>query len=298
MTTRLDVLLVRAHPGLSRRQARSAVEKGQVLVDGQPAFEPGLACADGARIEWDPNRKAVRRARLALPRLYEDDSLVVVDKPAGLLSVPSGPGMTGEDTALARVRDYASHLRPRQPYAGAAHRLDRGTSGALAFALDARTHAALRDLFRAHRIERRYLALVEGRPSAAEGVVDAPVHEAYVSGRRRLARPGEPARPARSRWRVVEAFDGAALLEVELETGRQHQIRLHLAHLGLPILGEPVYRPAELPHRLRLPVPRPMLHARLLAFVHPLSGVRVRAESPRPEDFERILARLRRRQPR
>lgn len=298
MTTRLDLLLVRAHPDLSRRQARSAIEKGQVSVDGRLAYEPGLACDDSARVEWDANRKAVRRARLALPRLYEDESLVVVDKPAGLLSVPSGPGLTHEDTALARVREYAMHLHPRQPYAGAVHRLDRGTSGALAFALDARTHAALRDLFRAHRIERRYLALVEGRPPATEGLIDAPVHEAYVSGRRRLARPGEPGRPARSHWRVVEAFEGAALLEVELETGRQHQIRLHLAHLGLPILGEPAYRPAELPQRLRLPVPRPMLHARLLAFVHPLSGVKVRAESPRPEDFELVLARLRRRRPR
>ena len=294
MTTRLDVLLVRAHPGLSRRQARAAIEKGQVSVDGRACFEPGQPCPEGTRVAWDPNRKAVRRARLDLPRLYEDESVLVIDKPAGLLSVPSGPGLTHEDTALARVREYASHLHPRQPYAGAVHRLDRGTSGALAFALDARAHGALRELFRAHRIERRYLALVEGRPPAAEGLVDAPIHEDYVSGRRRLARPGEPAREARSRWRVVEAFAGTALLEVELETGRQHQIRLHLSHLGLPILGEPVYRPAELPRRLRVNAPRPMLHARLLAFVQPLSGARVRAESPLPEDFERLLARLRR----
>jgi len=116
----------------------------------------------------------------------------------------------------------------------------------------------------------------------------------YEAGRRRLARPGEPAHDARTRWRVVERFRAGALLEVELETGRQHQIRLHLAHLGLPIVGDPVYG-REAPRRVT--AARQMLHARHLAFVHPLTGARVEAESPLPADFREALAALRRADP-
>jgi 23S rRNA-/tRNA-specific pseudouridylate synthase len=140
-------------------------------------------------------------------------------------------------------------------------------------------------------MERRYAALVEGVPPAEEGQVDAPIYDVYEAGRRRLARPGEPAHDARTRWRVLERFPAGALLEVELETGRQHQIRLHLAHLGLPIVGDPVYgRPA----RRIVIASRQMLHARHLAFVHPMTGERVEADSPLPADFRATLAALRR----
>jgi 23S rRNA pseudouridine1911/1915/1917 synthase len=139
-------------------------------------------------------------------------------------------------------------------------------------------------------MERGYAALVEGVPSADEGQVDAPIYDVYEAGRRRLARPGEPAHEARTRWRVVERFRAGALLEVELETGRQHQIRLHLAHLGLPIVGDDVYGRSA---RRTIVAPRHMLHARHLAFVHPISGARVEAESPLPADFRKALAALR-----
>ena len=139
-------------------------------------------------------------------------------------------------------------------------------------------------------MERRYAALVEGVPSADEGQVDAPIYDVYEAGRRRLARPGEPAHEARTRWRVVERFRAGALLEVELETGRQHQIRLHLAHLGLPIVGDDVYGRSA---RRAIVAPRHMLHARHLAFVHPIRGARVEAESPLPADFRKALAALR-----
>jgi 23S rRNA pseudouridine1911/1915/1917 synthase len=120
--------------------------------------------------------------------------------------------------------------------------------------------------------------------------VDAPLREAWVSGRRGVAKPGEASRDARTHWRVRERLPGAALLEVELETGRQHQIRIHLAHVGLPILGDPVY--GQAPHGRPL-ARRPMLHAFRLAFSHPITGQRVAAESPLPEDFQKALAALR-----
>ena len=290
---RLDVALLARHPELSRRRAREVIEKGQVRVGGQTVQEPGLEVAADAALDWDPNRPARRHVRCSLPLLYSDEHLVVVDKPAGLLSVPT-PGAGREDTVLSRVREYAERLHAGRAYAGAVHRLDRDTTGALAVALSRPVHEAMAELFRAHDLERRYLALVAGALAADSGQIDAPIHDAYVSGRRRVAHPGELSRAALTHWKVVERFPAACLLEVKLETGRQHQIRLHLSHLGLPILGEPVYRPAELPRRLRVNASRPMLHARLLAFVQPLSGARVRAESPLPEDFERLLARLRR----
>ena len=288
--TRLDVALIRAHPGLSRRRAREVIEKGQVAVDGETVFDAGRAVVESDRIAWDVNRPARRRARASVPLLYEDARVLVVDKPAGLLAVPSSPDARDEDTVLARVRDYVSHLRPRQPFVGVVHRLDRDTSGALAFALDPGTRDALRALFRGHRIERRYSALVAGSPPSERGEVNLALREQYKGGKRGVARPGEAARPALTRWRVVERFPGAALLEVELETGRQHQIRVHLAHVGLPVLGDAVYGPDT---RSPVRVARQMLHARLLAFELPEAGSAVRVESPAPPDFARALDALR-----
>ncbi|HUG53950.1 MAG TPA: RluA family pseudouridine synthase, partial [Vicinamibacteria bacterium] len=278
------------HPDLSRRRARDVIEKGQVDVGGRTVIEPGHLLEPGEAVAWDPNRRARSRVRCSVPFLHEDSELVVVDKPAGLLAVPTSPGAR-EDTALGRVQDYVAHRRPRRPYVGAVHRLDRDTSGALAFALSPGVRATLRSMFRAHRMERRYAALVEGSPPEEEGAVDLPIHEGYQAGRRRLSRPGEPSLPARTRWRVVERFAGAALLEVELETGRQHQIRLHLAHLGLPVLGDPVYRPPG--RRPPVAVPRQMLHARRLAFAHPTTGAPVVAQSPLPADVRKALSLLR-----
>ncbi|PYQ06560.1 MAG: hypothetical protein DMF82_05905 [Acidobacteria bacterium] len=204
--------------------------------------------------------------------------------------MPSAPDAPDEDTAVARVRDYVRHLRPRRPYVGLVHRLDRDTSGALVFALDPETRDALRALFRHHHIERRYLALVGGAPRGERGEVDLALRDEYEGGRRGVARPGEASRPALTRWRVVERFPGAALLEVELETGRQHQIRVHLAHVGMPVLGDGVYGKDV---RAPVAVRRQMLHARHIAFTHPATGRPLRVESPLPADFARALTTLR-----
>jgi 23S rRNA pseudouridine1911/1915/1917 synthase len=275
---------------MSRRKARDVIEKGQVTVGGTTVREPGREVEEGAALDFDPNRRALSRARCTLPVLHEDAHVIVVDKPAGLLTVPSAPGVHDEDTALRRVQDYARRRTPRGGYAERVHRLDRDTSGAIVFALSREARAALIQTFRHHRIGRRYLAIVEGEPKGESGTVDVPLRQAWASGRRGVARPGEEGQSARTRWRVLERLPGAALLEVEIETGRQHQIRVHLAHVGLPILGDPVYgRPARGRARAR----RPMLHAFRLAFAHPIAGGRVDVESPPPPDFLNALARLR-----
>jgi 23S rRNA pseudouridine1911/1915/1917 synthase len=253
--------------------------------------EPGREVEEGAAVDFDPNRRALSRARCTLAVLHEDEHVIVVDKPAGLLTVPSAPGMHDEDTALRRVRDYARRRTPRGGYAERVHRLDRDTSGAIVFALSREARAALIQTFRRHHVERRYIAIVEGVPKGESGTVDVPLREAWVSGRRGVARPGEEGRSARTRWRVLERLAGAALLEVELETGRQHQIRVHLAHVGLPILGDPVY---GRPDRGRAPARRPMLHAARLAFAHPITGERIDVRCPPPPDFRQALAGRRR----
>lgn len=288
---RLDLALIRIHPELSRRKAREVIEKGQVSLDGTTVREPGRRMEKGSALAWDPHRKALPRARLSLPLLHQDEHLLIVDKPAGLLAVPTAPG-AAEDTALARVQEYVRHLRPRDPYVGVVHRIDRDTSGVLAFALTRDARQALRTLFREHRIERRYLALVQGQPRQEQGSVDLPIRDTYRAGRRGVARAGESARPALTHYRVLERFPGAALLEVELGTGRQHQVRAHLAHLGLPLLGDLAYRPPGLPPP-PVPARRHMLHARRLALVHPVTGRRLSLDSEPPPDFARALAALR-----
>jgi 23S rRNA pseudouridine1911/1915/1917 synthase len=290
---RLDVALVARHPVLSRRKAREVIEKGQVMVDGALVREPGTAVGDQASIDWDENRRALPRIRARIPLLYEDDTLLVVDKPAGLLSVPSGPGAEGEDTALLRVREYVVRANPRRPFVGVVHRIDRDTSGALLFAKNADMRRALIGLFSRHALERKYLALVVGLPPAESGIVDAPIRDSYAGGRRAVGRLNEPARPARTRWRVVERFPRGALLDVELETGRQHQVRIHLAHIGLPIVGDAVYGAESGGGHSGLGPGRQMLHARSLAFTDPLTGREIRAESPVPDDFATAMRRLR-----
>jgi 23S rRNA pseudouridine1911/1915/1917 synthase len=286
---RLDLLLISRQPGLSRRKAREVIEKGQVDVDGHCVLEPGASVPASAHVEFHPNRRARSRARLSLTALYEDDTLLVVDKPAGLLSVPSVPG-ADQDSVLARVKSYMARRRPRGGYVGVVHRLDRDTSGALALALTQQARVALRTLFREHRIERRYLTLVAGVPRQDAGEVRLPIRDAYRSGRRGVARGEEPAKPALTRYRVLERFRAAALLEVELETGRQHQIRIHLAELRLPVVGDSVYGGDMRPPTAS---PRQLLHASRLGFAHPISGEAVRVESPLPDDFAHVLRRLR-----
>ena len=291
---RLDLVLVRRHPGLSRRKAREVIEKGQVTLLGRVVREPGLGVTAGAEPDWDPNRKAVPRARLGLPLLHQDEAVLIVDKPAGLLTVPSSPEAVDEDTALLRIQEFVRRLTPRRPYVGVVHRIDRGTSGAVAFALTPQAREALRQLFREHRIERRYSALVVGRARGKEGEIDLPIRDAYEGGKHGVAQKGEPSLPAVTRWKVADLFEGAALLDVTLRTGRQHQIRIHLAHIGLPVLGDAVYSQKRGP-RVPVAARRQMLHARVLAFVHPLTGAAVRVEAPLPADFRRALAGLKRR---
>lgn len=268
---------------------RAAIEKGQVTVNGRDERDPGAMVGAGAVVAFDVNRKAVRPARSRFGRLHEDEDVLVLDKPAGLLTVGAhDAGAADEDTVLKRVREYMERRRGHGGYVGPLHRLDRDTSGALAVALSRRAHEAGRELFGEHHFDRQYVALVHGAPAADTGTIDAPITDAYVSGQRRIARSGEASRDAVTHFVVRQRFGGrAALLELTLETGRQHQIRLHLRQLGHPVVGDRVYGAGA-----ATIAPRQMLHAWRLAFPHPLTGARIAVEAPLPADFLKVQRQL------
>jgi len=284
---RLDVRVVQEF-GLSRRKAREAIGAGQVDVDGVRVLDEGARVSPSHRVVYHANRRREQSIRLSLKAAYQDDQLVVVDKPPGLLTVPSDGG-TRDDCVLSRLRADMTKVRGPRAYVGALHRLDRGTSGLVAVALSRECHAAGRAAFRDHAFLRRYLALVEGVPKVAQGTIDLPIANEYESGKRHLARDDdEPSRHAITHYRIKERLLRNALLEVELDTGRQHQIRLHLRALGHPIVGDGVYG-----SKARASGSRPFLHACKLAFPHPLSGEPIDCESDPPKDMADVLKRLR-----
>jgi 23S rRNA pseudouridine1911/1915/1917 synthase len=298
---RLDKKLKADHPELSWRQVRDAIEKGQVTVDGRVENDPGVDVYAGATIELNINRPAQSRARASFEILHEDDTIIVLNKPAGLLSIPSNPEAgSSEDTVLRRVREYMQFKLGHKSYVGMLHRLDRDTSGSLAVALSKDAHAAGREMFKEHRFERHYLALVQGVPERPEGTIEARISSGYRDGRRILVDADRSGLDSATDYKVRERFKNAALLELRLHTGRQHQIRLHLEKIGHPLVGERVYsegsqRDSPAP-RTRVPGPsakRNMLHAWTLSFPHPLTGKRISVSADPPEDFQTLLSKLR-----
>lgn len=284
---RLDVRVARDF-GLSRRRAQDAIGAGQVDIGSIKAQDAGRRVRPSEAVSYHPNRRREVSIRFRLKSAYQDEHLVVVDKPPGLLTVPTEGG-THDDCVLSRLREDLFRVRGPRAYVGALHRLDRGTSGLVAMALSRECHTAGRALFREHAFLRRYLALVEGVPKASSGTIDLPIADDYEAGKRHIARDDdEPSRPAVTHYRVRERFSRAALLEVELDTGRQHQIRLHLRAIGHPIVGDGVYGSKERPSGNR-----PFLHASKLAFPHPLTGQPIDCESEPPPDFADALRRQR-----
>ena len=295
---RLDKALKAEHQELSWRQIRDAVEKGQVTVDGRVERDPGLDVYAGAAIELDRNRPAQSRARASFDILHEDDEIIVLNKPAGVLSIPSSPEAgSSEDTILRRVREYMQFKLGHKTYVGMLHRLDRDTSGSLAVALSKDAHAAGRELFKHHRFERHYLAIVRGIPDPPQGTIEARISSGYRDGRRKLIDDPDKGLEAATDYRVRERLKNAALLELRLHTGRQHQIRLHLEKLGHPLIGERVYSGGDTASpKSQAPgvsATRNMLHAWTLEFPHPLTGAQISVEADPPADFQKTLARLR-----
>ena len=290
---RLDTALA-SLAGISRSQSRRWIDADRVRVNGL-ARRPSHPVESGDAIDADPPTPVEIEARpepIPLSILHEDEDVVVVDKPAGLVVHPAPGHASGTlvNALLHHCDDLAGiggALRP-----GIVHRLDKGTSGVLVAAKNDQAHRALAEQFRAHSVDRVYRALVRGNPGADEGRADRPIGR-HPRDRKRMSIRVDDGREAHTAWRVTRRFPVSqrVLLEVLPETGRTHQIRVHLAAAGLPIVGDPVYG-----RQAGAGLGRPALHAAILGFVHPRSQQRLRFEAPFPDDLEELLATLARRE--
>jgi 23S rRNA pseudouridine1911/1915/1917 synthase len=292
MPIRLDKLVSEKF-GLSRRSAQDAIRNGRIDLAGQRCDEPGREVEPDAPVSYDPSRPKARRVlKSGLIVLHEDPHLVIVNKPPGLLTLPTAAHEP--DTLLHRVERYLALRHGGRHKLGIAHRLDKDTSGAIVFARSPETLKALQSLLKSHDIERQYLAVVEGSPRNESGTINVPLEDRGTI-RRGVARSPEKALHAVTHYRIIERFGPvASLVACWLETGRTHQIRLHMAEIGHPVVGDRVYRPRGLP-RSKAHFRRQALHAQSLGFTHPVTGRDVRVEAPLPPDLASLTTDLRNR---
>ncbi|HEY6595769.1 MAG TPA: RluA family pseudouridine synthase [Asanoa sp.] len=291
---RLDQAVARLF-GLSRTAAAALVEAGDAAVDGVPRPKSDKVSA-GSWLEVrlpDPAATPTEIVPRAVPGLrvvYADDDIVVVDKPVGV-AAHSSPGWTGPTVvgALAAIghRISTSGAAERQ---GVVHRLDVGTSGLMVVAKSESAYSALKRAFREREVDKRYNAVVQGHLDPLRGTIDAPIDRHAIHDHRFAVMSG--GRPSVTHYDTLEAFPAASLVDVRLETGRTHQIRVHFAALRHPCVGDLTYG-ADPTLAARLGLTRQWLHAGELAFKHPVTGEELRFVSGYPDDLERALAILR-----
>ena len=295
---------------LSRTRLKALIEAGEVSVDGTIVRDPSTRLAAGARIAFEapaPEESTLAGEDIALAVVYEDEHLIVIDKPAGLVVHPA-PGHAAGTLVNALIRHCGTSLSGvggvKRP--GVVHRLDKDTSGLLVVAKTDGAHRGLAELFADHgrsgSLEREYLALVWGGFDATAGKVVAPIGRDPRHREKMAAMSGERGRHATTHWRLEERLGPASLIACQLETGRTHQIRVHMASIGHPLLGDSVYgsgfktKAALLGDRARpalAALGRQALHASVLGFEHPASGKTLRFESQPPKDFSRLVNALR-----
>jgi len=295
---RLDQALARLFGDYSRSRLQGWIREGRVLVDGQPR-KPRDKVVSGERIELRAvleRQVPVQAQEIPLEIVHEDEHLLVVSKPAGLVVHPAAGVADGTLQNALLYHDARLALLPR---AGIVHRLDKETTGLMVVARSPVAHKRLVEALQARRIDRHYQALVVGRPTAG-GRVEAPIGRHPVQ-RTRMA-VVEGGKPAVTHYRIAEPLRIHTLLDVKLESGRTHQIRVHMAHIHYPLVGDPAYG-----GRLKLPpgadeetlqalrtFRRQALHARCLELEHPVTGEAMAWEAPLPEDFSSLLDVLRR----
>jgi 23S rRNA pseudouridine1911/1915/1917 synthase len=284
---RFDQALARMFPQYSRNRLQAWLKSGHITLDGRSA-EPRQAVTGGERIVLEPppvpDAAVPQAQRMPLKIVHEDADIIVIDKPAGLVVHP-GAGQP-DRTLLNALLAHAPRLSGI-PRAGIVHRLDKDTSGLLVVAKTVEAQADLAKQLAERSMRRTYLAVVQGDPPAS-GTIDAPVGR-DVRARVRMA-VTHRGKPARTAFRVVERFGHAALVECRLETGRTHQIRVHLQHIRHPLVGDTVYRRGT---RHGLSFPRQALHAAELTLTHPRSRKVMTWRAPLPRDLKRLLDSLR-----
>ncbi|MHC1698718.1 MAG: RluA family pseudouridine synthase [Geobacteraceae bacterium] len=298
---RLDLFISREVPDLTRSTVQRLIDAGLITVNGVPP-RPSLKLKGGEQIaiEIPPPAPAVPLAEeLPLAILYEDSDLIVLDKAAGMSVHPGAgnPDGTLVNALLAHCDDLSGiggEVRP-----GIVHRIDKDTTGVIVVAKNDRAHLELARQFEEHSIKRVYFALVYGSPKTDKGRIESAIGRHPVD-RKKMSGNARRGKHAVTHWKVIGRYGPVTAVELRLETGRTHQIRVHLSEAGFPLLGDPVYGSSGRLSGLKDPalqalirkLGRQALHARILGFLHPLSGEFLEFSSPLPEDMARIVEHL------
>jgi 23S rRNA pseudouridine1911/1915/1917 synthase len=297
---RLDRALAAAVPTLSRERLKALISSGAVLgPEGAPVRDPAMKAVPGGTYEVtvpEPRPAHNEAQDIALIIVFEDEHLLVVDKPAGMVVHPAAGNFDGTlvnallHHCAGRLSGIGGVARP-----GIVHRIDKDTSGLLVVAKTDVAHEGLAAQFARHSIDRRYLAIVSGLPMPPGGTIDAPLARSSADRKKMAVVREARGKRAVTRYRIVEPLADAALVECRLETGRTHQVRVHMASIGHPLLGDPVYGRPKPAHRellKRLNFHRQALHAAALGFVHPVSKQNLSFESALPSDIQELSRAL------
>lgn len=303
---RLDHFLTRRFPDISRSRLRRWLDDGRITIDGVASIKAGLALRAGWTVRIEPPEPEISTLEpepIAMRIVHEDDDLIVIDKPAGLTVHPGAGRRTGT-LVHGLLHLHPTRIWPGPPERpGIVHRLDRETSGLLVIACNDRAYLDLQGQISRREAHRRYICLVWGTPKPAQGIIDAPMGR-DPKDRRRMAVVSQGGRPARTGYRVLREYGPLSLLEIRLETGRTHQIRVHLSHIGFPVFGDPVYGGGRIFLRRLAPAVRPVwsdrlrrlnrqaLHAYHLSVRHPRDGRGWLFEAPVPGEIEFLLREL------
>ena len=291
MDERLDKFLSAMLPDQSRSYLQKIIKDGNVLVNGEPK-KSSYRLEDGDEVTADlPELKSpdIEPENIPLDILYEDDSILMVNKPKGMVVHPSAGHYTGTlvNAVLWHCQGQLSGIngvsRP-----GIVHRIDKDTTGVLVVCKNDAAHNAVAAQLKEHSITRKYRAIVHGVIKEDEGTVDAPIGR-HPTERKKMASGVKNGKRAVTHYRVLERFQGYTYVECQLETGRTHQIRVHMASIHHPLLGDTVYGPAKDSHHLE----GQTLHAMVLGLIHPVTGEYLEVEAPLPEYFENLLKKLR-----
>lgn len=297
---RLDRALAVLVPTMSRERLKALVSAGEVSRGGAPVRDPSLKLREVADyvINIPAPTPAHNEAQdIALTIVYEDDHLLVVDKPAGLVVHPAAGNFDGTlvnallHHCAGRLSGIGGVARP-----GIVHRIDKDTSGLLVVAKTDRAHEGLARQFADHSIQRCYHAIVAGLPLRGSGTVDAPLARSPANRKKIAICPPGQGKRAVTHFRVIEPLASAALIECRLETGRTHQVRVHMASINHPLIGDPVYgrsRPVHAAILRELGFARQALHATLIGFVHPVDRKNMVFESKMPIDMQQLFTKLR-----
>ena len=296
---RLDRALADAIPTLSRERLKALIRSGAVEAGGKPLRDPALKVhgEEAIRVAVPEPAPAHNEAQdIPLTIVFEDEHLLVVDKPAGLVVHPAAGNLDGTlvNALLHHCGGSLSGIggvaRP-----GIVHRIDKDTSGLLVVAKTNVAHEGLARQFAAHSIDRRYLAIVNGIPKAKEGTIDAPLARSAANRKKIAIVEGRRGKRAVTHWKRLNVLKDAALVECRLETGRTHQVRVHMASIGHPLVGDPVYGRAGKTHGKilkELQFHRQALHAAELGFIHPATKHRLSFSSPMPPDMQELFNAL------